>query len=65
LGYQREGAGQKILVLANFSEHPQTCATKVFQAMPDQVQDLVADQCVDLRADVVLPPYAVMWLVLA
>ncbi len=62
LGYQRYGKKGKVLVLANFSEHPQTIAAKVFQSMPDQAWDLVTEKRITLRADVVLPPYAVMWL---
>jgi amylosucrase len=62
LGYQREGKNQKILVLANFSERPQTCAATVFQSQAEVAWDLVADNTVSLRRDVVLAPYEVLWL---
>ncbi len=62
LGYQREGASERILVLANFSEHPQHCAGHVFQAMPATAPDLITDRTFALHSGITLEPYGVHWL---
>jgi amylosucrase len=62
LGYQREGKGQKIFVLANFSEFRQQCAGSIFQALPDVALDLISIRSIHLRGGVTLMPYSMLWL---
>jgi amylosucrase len=62
LGYQREGAAQKVLVLANFSEFPQHCTSRVFQALPETALDLISDCTLRLKGGLTLAPYAMLWL---
>ena len=62
LGYQRHGATQKVLVLANFSEFPQHCNGRVFQALPADASDLVSGRSLHLRGGITLAPYEMVWL---
>ena len=62
LGYQRQSADQKVLVLANFSEYPQHCAARVFQAGPDTATDLISDRRMALKSGIDLAPYSMVWL---
>jgi amylosucrase len=62
LGYQRVGASQTVLVLANFSEVPQRCDAQVFQALPESAVDLVSDRPLRLVEGLTLAPYAMVWL---
>ena len=64
LGYQRGQGTGSVLVLANFSEHPQTVASNVLQAMPVAAVDVVSGGGVNLRADLILQPYQQIWLLL-
>ena len=66
LGYLRDGsAGQQgsVLVLGNFSEFPQTIAAEVMSAMPSKLVDLIGQTAFDVRADLTLAPYQMVWLV--
>ena len=62
LGYMRPGAAGHILVLANFSEHPQAVAGEVLSAQPEMATDLVAGRAHVLRAGLSLAPYQMVWL---
>jgi amylosucrase len=62
LGYLRAGQSDRILVLANFSEHPQYCPAHVFQALPATAIDLISDHCFALKGGVELAPYSMVWL---
>jgi amylosucrase len=62
LGYQRVGADQKVLVLANFSEYPQHCTARVLQGLPESAVDWVSDRTVALKGGLTLGPYEVVWL---
>ena len=62
LGYSRNAAQPAVLVLANFSEHPQTVAAEVLQGQPAKAPDLISGQTLGLRADLRLAPYQVVWL---
>ena len=62
LGYQRNSAAQKVLVLANFSEFPQHCTSQVFQALPETALDLISDRTLRLKGGLTLAPYAMLWL---
>ncbi len=62
LGFLRgQGAGA-VLVLANFSEHPQGVGAAVLAALPAQAVDLVGGGGCDLRAGLLLQPYQQAWL---
>lgn len=67
LGLLREGAHGRLLVLANFSPHPQTVPRGRLGALNfgGLLADLVAGQPVDVWADLLLAPYQTMWLVAA
>ncbi|MDP4301028.1 amylosucrase [Leptothrix discophora] len=66
LGYLRSGEGQSgggnILVLANFSEKEQVVAARVLSGMPGAAADLIAQNGHDLRSDLTLAPYQMVWL---
>ncbi len=67
LGYQRQlwqdGRLQsEVLVLGNFSELPQTVSAEVLAGMPAQAVDLISNLALDLRADVTLGAYQMLWL---
>ena len=62
LGYLRGAPGQHVLVLANFSEQPQTCPAIVFSAQPECAVELLTGEMRDLHAGLTLQPYAVLWL---
>ena len=59
-GFVRAGDHQQVIVLANFSERPQTVAAPVQGA----VIDLISGQAVALKANVTLDAYQQMWLLL-
>ena len=65
LGYQRQGTDQKVLVLANFSEYPQHCSARVFQALTATATDLISDRPMALKSGIDLAPYAMVWLSLS
>ena len=62
LGYLRGTPGAHVLVLANFSEHPQDCPAVVFGAQPESAVDLLAGETRTLHAGLTLAPYEVLWL---
>ena len=62
LGYLRGAYPHQLLVLANFSEQPQTCAPGLFSAAAPLTHDHLTGQPVDLRDGLALPPYGLAWL---
>jgi amylosucrase len=62
LGYLRANANQRVLVLANFSEHHQSVAADVFASMPARVIDLVCGIGLNLREPLTLHAYQTLWL---
>jgi amylosucrase len=62
LGYMRENENQRVLVLANFSEHSQSVVTEVLAALPAQVIDLVSGIGFNLRDPLTLHAYQTLWL---
>lgn len=62
LGFLRGQGAQRVLVLANFAEHPQAVAAHTFSAGPARTPDLLSGQSISLNDGLVLPPYALMWL---
>ena len=62
LGYRREGQGQGILVLGNFSELTQTVAAEVFSSLPESAVDLIGQGGFGLRGTLTLAPYQMVWL---
>ncbi len=63
LGFRRGGDAAWVLVLANFSEHPQAVDHRVLAAMPGGVVDVVGGGGFDLRTGLTLQPYQQLWLV--
>ncbi len=63
-GYTRQHAGQRVLVLANFSEHAQRVATNEIRLYGRGYRfvDLVSREQVTLENDLVLGPYRFVWL---
>jgi amylosucrase len=63
-GYVRQGEGQRVLALANFSEHPQTIAANVLRThgLGYTFRDLVADEPISV-GDLSLEPCGFVWLV--
>jgi amylosucrase len=65
LGFQRgQGAGA-VVVLANFSEHPQAVGPEVLAALPAHAVDLVGRGGCQPGNGLTLQPYQQMWLLLA
>jgi amylosucrase len=62
LGYLRSHGAQQVLVLANFSEHPQALQPSVFGGQPPVAHDLLGDRPVPLSRGLRLAPYEVLWL---
>lgn len=63
LGFMRPAAnGGSVLVLANFSEHAQRVAAHVLSGMPARAADLIAGATHDLKRDLELAPYQMVWL---
>ena len=55
--------GQKLLVLCNFSEHPQTLEASVLSVFDGQpAKDLLSDTRIDSPSDIHLSPYQQCWL---
>ncbi|WP_137894689.1 alpha-amylase family protein [Ramlibacter sp. 2FC] len=65
LGYQRGPLDDGVLVLGNFSEHPQRVAAPVLSALPARALDLVSGRGLALDQDLTLQPYQQLWLRLA
>ncbi|WP_041470950.1 alpha-amylase family glycosyl hydrolase [Chloroflexus aggregans] len=64
LAYVRQTGAQRVLVLTNFSEYPQTIAGNLLRMYGPGVElfDLVSDQPVSANEALVLPPYRFVWL---
>lgn len=63
LGFTRGSSdSQQVLVLANFSETPQTVDAPVFASLPRQADDLLSGARIDLAQGFKLEPYAIHWL---
>jgi len=62
LGYLRGHGAQRVLVLANFSDHTQSLDAQRFSAGPASTPELISGQTLSLRQGVTLPPYGVRWL---
>ncbi len=62
LAFTRQGPASRVLVLANFSEHPQHSAPIVFSALPPSARDLLSGQMRDMHNGITLGPYEVLWL---
>lgn len=63
-GYVRQHSGQRVLVLASFSEHPQAVAASLLRihGLGYVFQDLASGRAVALDGDVHLEPYQFVWL---
>lgn len=64
LAYVRQTGSQRVLVLANFSEHPQTIAGNLLRMYGPGVElfDLVEEEVVSAYEALVLRPYQFVWL---
>ena len=62
LGYVRANDNQRVLVLANFSDHPQRVAAEVLSALPARAMDLVSGIGFNLREPLTLHAYQTLWL---
>jgi amylosucrase len=64
LGYVRQHGGQRLLLLANFSEGKQVVANSVvrIQGLAYHFHDLVADEQITLSGDLELGPFRFLWL---
>ncbi len=62
LGYLRGTRADGVLVLANFSEHPQTVAAHVLSSLPANAVDLVSGRGMALNQALPLQPYQQLWL---
>ncbi len=62
LGFLRGEGAQRVLVLANFAEHPQSVSAPTFSAGPARTSDLLSGQSISLNDGLELTPYALMWL---
>lgn len=64
-GYVRQHGGQRVLVLASFSEHPQTLSASLVRihGLGYVFQDLVTGRTLTLDGGLPLEPYQFVWLV--
>jgi amylosucrase len=64
-GYVRQNAGQRVLVLANFSEHEQLISANEVRlhGLAYTFTDLVSGRSISLTQDFTLEPYQFVWLV--
>jgi amylosucrase len=62
LGFQRGEGADAVLVLANFSERPQTVKAAVFSGLSARAVDAVGGGGCNLHADLPLQPYQQRWL---
>jgi amylosucrase len=62
LGFTRPGANGGILVLANFGDRPSAVSPEVLSALPDSAIDLVTGTRRDLRSELTLAAYQMVWL---
>lgn len=64
-GYVRQHSGQRVLVLASFSEHPQTLSASLVRihGLGYVFQDLVTGRTLTLDGGLPLEPYQFVWLV--
>nr|MBP8110244.1 amylosucrase [Caldilineaceae bacterium]MBP8125284.1 amylosucrase [Caldilineaceae bacterium]MBP9074402.1 amylosucrase [Caldilineaceae bacterium] len=64
-GYVRANQGQRVLVLASFTEREQVISANELRlrGLGYAFTDLVSEQEIGLETDIVLEPYQVMWLV--
>ena len=64
-GYVRQHAGERVLVLTNFSESAQSIGENVVRlyGLGYTFIDMVTGETVKLDTDVTLEPYRCMWLV--
>ncbi|MFN5701874.1 MAG: alpha-amylase family glycosyl hydrolase [Betaproteobacteria bacterium] len=62
LGFLRGHGDQRLLVLANFSEHGQAIAPEVFSSGPAKAVDALSGQTHALAQGLSLPPYGLLWL---
>ncbi len=64
LAYVRQAEAQRILVLANFSEHPQSIAGNLLRIYGPGIAlfDLISEQPVSANEALVLSPYQFVWL---
>jgi amylosucrase len=62
LGYLRGEGAERLLVLANFSEHAQACSPVVFSAGPSKAADCISGEEFRLEHGLHLAPYQVVWL---
>ena len=62
LGYLRGEGAQRVLVLASFSEHPQTLAPVVFSGGPPSGHELLTERPVYLHHGLQMGAYEVLWL---
>lgn len=64
LGFVRIHDSSRVLVLANFSEHPQTVSGNIIRTagLGRFFEDVLADETVSTSADIPLAPYQLRWL---
>lgn len=62
LGYVRNGNGQVICVLANFSDEPQEVSADQFLEMAPRMTDLITGESFHVRSDVSLASHQILWL---
>lgn len=61
LGYWR-GEGERLLVLANFSEQPQQISALTLSALPKTMLDVVSRKEISVTNGLTLAPYQFLWL---
>ncbi|MHA7293456.1 alpha-amylase family glycosyl hydrolase [Arthrobacter sp. HLT1-21] len=62
LGYQRPGEHSTVLVLANFSDDPQTVTSTTLSGFVPDVVDLLTDTALRLDGGITLAPRGYLWL---
>lgn len=62
IGYQRPGAGTRVLCLANVADEPQTVTALTLSGLPSSGLDLIDGGAIDLRRDLVIPAHGIVWM---
>lgn len=62
IGYQRPGAGTRVVCFANVADDPQTVTALTLSGLPATGDDLIGGGTIDLRRDLVIPAHGIVWM---
>ncbi len=62
IGYQRPGAGTRVVCFANVADDPQTVTALTLSGLPATGDDLIGGGTIDLRRDLAIPAHGIVWM---